>query len=66
MEFTYTFYKIQFNMHGTSAEAIGTAFCLLADILSEMLLSHYSGKGVQRAFQGKIIAFLGENIPILS
>jgi hypothetical protein len=31
-----------------------------------MLLSNVSGEEVNMAFQGKIYAFLGENIPILS
>jgi hypothetical protein len=31
-----------------------------------MLFSHGSGEEVHRAFQGKILVFLGENIPILS
>jgi hypothetical protein len=30
-----------------------------------MLLSHGSGKEEHEAFLGKILAFLGENIPIL-
>jgi hypothetical protein len=50
-------------MHGTT---LGTAFCLLADIISQMLLSNGSGGEVHRAFQGKMLAFSGENIPILS
>jgi hypothetical protein len=31
-----------------------------------MLLSNGSDEEVHKAFQGKIVAFLGENIPILS
>jgi hypothetical protein len=31
-----------------------------------MLLSYGSGEEVHRALQGKILAFLGENIPVLS
>jgi hypothetical protein len=54
MEFTHTFYKI-FNFISIYhawyiAEALGTAFCLLADIISQMLLSHGSGEEVHRAF----------------
>jgi hypothetical protein len=33
-------------------------------MISQVLLSHVSGEEVHRAFQGKILAFLGENIPI--
>jgi hypothetical protein len=66
VEFTHTIYKI-FNFNSIYhawyiAEAIG----ILADIVSQMLLSNGSGE-VHRALQGKIlIAFLGENMPIFS
>jgi hypothetical protein len=48
-------------MHGPdwyTAEAIGTAFCLLADVISQMLLSNGSDEEVHKAFQEKINAFL--------
>jgi hypothetical protein len=44
--------------------SIGTAFCLLADI-SQLMLSHRSGKECAQGLWVKILAFSGENIPIL-